>query len=43
MSPTVATTSTHVAPRPSVPREYVVPVVRPLPERPAGTAPDDTW
>jgi hypothetical protein len=42
MSP-VTTTHTPLASRPHKPRAYCVPVVRPVPPRPAGTAAASTW
>jgi hypothetical protein len=38
MSP--VTTTTHTAPKP---RAYAIPVVRPVPPRPAGAGMDTTW
>jgi hypothetical protein len=38
-----STTTTRTSSRRPRPRGYAIPVVRPVPPRPAGTAPDDTW
>jgi hypothetical protein len=43
MSSITAVPFTHMSARPSKPRAYVVPVVRPLPRRPGGIGSDDTW
>jgi hypothetical protein len=42
MSP-ITTTHTTIAGRPPKPRAYVVPVVRPVPQRPVGAGSAGTW
>jgi hypothetical protein len=40
---TSTATHTPIAGRPPKPRGYVVPVVRPVPPRPAGAGDGETW
>jgi len=43
MSAITAAPSPQIRVRPTGPRAFVVPIVRPVPRRPAGLGRDDTW